>query len=107
MENPEKETVADALNEAFGYDTENAKYADRLQMEINKLNGHEPRGIISDLKVVQAWHNRMTRESCSPTPNFWLSERPAVSIWRRLWWKIRYPFEFRLVHKDRIDQEEF
>lgn len=59
--------------------------------------------IEQDLKI-KAWDEKLREMALSKVPDCFTSrlDLPPISIWKRLWWKIKYPFEFRITHKDNI-----
>ena len=63
---------------------------------------------ISSDEQIQAWDVKLREEIIAPNifdEMYDKEPRPKISIWKRLWWKVKYPFEFRITHKDNIGGE--
>jgi len=106
MKNQKKtETVADAINKVFAkplkFDLEPHKY--------NKLKGSMARPIISDLSVVRSWEAKMMSEAIKrPDILDYSTTYEPATLWKRLWWKIKWPLGLRIVHSDDIcDCDEY
>lgn len=86
MNNHKKETVAEALSDTFGGSPYYASYRNAQKL----YNKRE-----SDLADYVASGGSLSYEE---TP---------ISLGKKLWGFLKYPFEFRLVHKDDIHGEDY
>jgi len=56
---------------------------------------------------VKSWEKKLREEALAELPEIFRGPPlPPVSIWTRLWWKIKYPFQFRITHKNNIRNDE-
>lgn len=64
---------------------------------------------ILDDGTIKEWEQKLCEQAKPNAFDKMFPSEPYVPppIWKRLWWKIKYPFQFRFVHKSRIDNEDW
>ena len=56
----------------------------------------------------EAWRKALIKDALKAMPNiFKPPPGPPAPLYKRLWWKITWVFELRIVHKSRIDNHEW